>query len=293
MDLQRSETPLAEARDKPRSNLAMRLTTAVVAAPVLLWSMFRGPDWSFVIIIASAAALAAYELGTMVLSGDRWGRLWVVAASLALFFAIAYADRSTLLAVLLPVIIVGMLLGLRRPEPLPEAGTRMAWLLGAPFYVGGTVSTLVLLHQRSDGAGWVLLAMLLAWLGDTGGYFAGRRFGKTRLYARVSPKKTWEGSLGGLLGSTVGALAAHYFFLRSLPLVSALLLAFVAAALGQAGDLCESLLKRSTGHKDSGFVVPGHGGMLDRIDALMFTSTATWMYAEWLAPMAEAVAVSL
>ena len=112
-----------------------------------------------------------------------------------------------------------------------------------------------------------MLALMLSWLSDTGGYFAGRLFGKHKLYPAVSPKKTVEGAIGGLAGAIVGALIAHFFYLRSLPLGHGVALALVAGAAGQAGDLGESLLKRSFGVKDSGGIVPGHGVLLDRARA--------------------------
>jgi phosphatidate cytidylyltransferase len=122
---------------------------------------------------------------------------------------------------------------------------------------------------------------MFAWWGDTGGYFAGRFLGKHKLYAAVSPNKTVEGAVGGLVGSVAGALAASLGFLRAVPLSHSIPLAILAGVLGQAGDLGESLIKRSTGVKDSGAIVPGHGGILDRVDALLMASITVYMYALW------------
>ena len=109
--------------------------------------------------------------------------------------------------------------------------------------------------------------MALAWLSDTGGYFAGRWLGKRKLYEAVSPKKTVAGSVGGVATVVVGVLAARPLLLPNLPWLDAALLAAIGSAMGQLGDLGESVLKRSVGVKDSGGVIPGHGGMLDRVDA--------------------------
>ena len=137
--------------------------------------------------------------------------------------------------------------------------------------------------RRRTAPAFVVLTLMFAWFGDTGGYFAGRFLGKHKLYEAVCPKKTVEGAIGGLAGSVVGALLAHFWFLPSPPARStAIVLALVAGALGQAGDLGESLLKRSIGVKDSGGIVPGHGGILDRVDALLVTSTVTYLYALWV-----------
>ena len=128
-----------------------------------------------------------------------------------------------------------------------------------------------------------------AWGSDTGGYFAGKAFGKHKLYEKISPNKTIEGSIGGLVAVVGFALAAHYLWLDELTMVHAIVLGLVAGAVGQAGDLCVSIIKRSTGVKDSGFIIPGHGGLLDRIDALMFTAVVTLLYAQWILGLSATV----
>ena len=152
--------------------------------------------------------------------------------------------------------------------------------------MAGTLACLAQLHAHTDGGAWVLLSMFLAFLSDTGAYFAGRAFGKHKLSPALSPKKTIEGSVGGLVAAALGAVALQQTLLAGrFPLIDAVLLAFVGAALGQAGDLLESMIKRSCGVKDSGNIMPGHGGLLDRSDALMFTGAATWLYVTWLLPI--------
>jgi phosphatidate cytidylyltransferase len=142
------------------------------------------------------------------------------------------------------------------------------------------MSCLALLKRDggSDGPSFVLLSLMLAWMSDTGGYFAGRFLGRHKLYEAVSPKKTVEGALGGLAGSVGGALLGSFLYLRSLPVPHAIALGLLGGALGQLGDLGESLVKRSVGVKDSGGVVPGHGGILDRVDALLVTATLCFLY---------------
>jgi phosphatidate cytidylyltransferase len=152
-----------------------------------------------------------------------------------------------------------------------------------PLYIGGLLTTIALLRRDEADVGphYVLMTLMFAWLGDTGGYFFGRFLGKRKLYEAISPKKTRAGFVGSLVGSAVGALLAHFWYLPSIPLLDALLLAVVGGALGQLGDLVESLLKRSTGIKDSGWIVPGHGGILDRIDALLVVSPIVYLYTLW------------
>jgi phosphatidate cytidylyltransferase len=178
----------------------------------------------------------------------------------------------------------GLFGGLARPDPVERAAMRTGWLLGGPIYVAGTLSTLDLMHGLPHGGSWVLLSMFLAWMSDTVAYFAGKYLGRHKLYPKLSPKKTVEGAMGGLVGSMIGAVIVSLWLIPGFPLTHALGLAVVAGALGQAGDLFESLIKRSTGVKDSGRILPGHGGLLDRVDALMFTASATFLYASTLYP---------
>jgi len=267
------------AAPKQASNLVVRLLTAAVAAPFLLYLMFWAPWWGFQVLVMSAVAIAASELFGMTMGKDRVLEAYGVVASLAVATVLLFFPTPPILVAtfaLLPM--AGLLFSLVRPDPIDKADRRLAWMIAGPLYIG-LLATLGRLHMRDNGGGWVVLTMMLAWWGDTGGYFAGRAFGKHKLYEKVSPKKTIEGSIGGLAGSVLGALCAHYWYLQALPLVDGIILALIAGALGQAGDLCESLIKRSTGVKDSGFIVPGHGGLLDRVDALVFTSAATWLYA--------------
>jgi phosphatidate cytidylyltransferase len=159
----------------------------------------------------------------------------------------------------------------------------MAATVLGPLWIGALTCTAMMRRDLGpSGVGYVVLTLMLAWFADTGGYFAGRFFGKHKLYEAVSPKKTWEGLAGALFGALVGALSAHFGFLRSLPLGDAIGLAIVVGALGQAGDLGESLLKRSMGVKDSGEIVPGHGGILDRLDALFITSALVYLYTRYV-----------
>jgi phosphatidate cytidylyltransferase len=124
---------------------------------------------------------------------------------------------------------------------------------------------------------------MFAWLADSGGYFAGRYLGKHKLYPLVSPNKTWEGFFGAIGGALCAACLAHFIYLRSIPLSHALTLGLLSGTLGQLGDLAESLMKRSMAVKDSGQLLPGHGGMLDRVDALLVVGPLVWGYTVWFA----------
>jgi phosphatidate cytidylyltransferase len=122
------------------------------------------------------------------------------------------------------------------------------------------------------------VVLLVAWVADTGAYFAGRFLGKAKLYEAVSPKKTWAGAWGGLAGSVLGVVALKLAFAHYLSWLDVVLIAVPGGILGQLGDLAESLIKRSVGVKDSGALLPGHGGILDRIDAVLFIAPYVYAY---------------
>jgi phosphatidate cytidylyltransferase len=195
---------------------------------------------------------------------------------------IAVNTMAAMYGVLLLIVLGAMTWSLLQEDPLHNASVRIGWLLGTPVYVGGCMSALALVRDFDPTGAWVFLTMALAWGSDTSAYFVGRKFGKTKLAPRISPKKTLEGSAGGLAASVLGALAMS-FFLPGLGPIDAIALGILAGAAGQAGDLLVSVLKRSSGVKDSGGILPGHGGILDRVDALVFTAPATWAYGHFIA----------
>jgi phosphatidate cytidylyltransferase len=177
------------------------------------------------------------------------------------------------------------MLALWRLDDMSRAALEAMSSVAAPLYVGGLLTCLALMRRDAGELGpyYVLLALKLSWLADTGGYFAGRFLGKNgkKLHPRVSPKKTVIGFWGSLVGAVCGVIIAKLWYMRNVPWLELLVLALVAGSLGQLGDLVESMLKRSTGIKDSGNIVPGHGGLLDRIDALLIVAPILYLYATW------------
>jgi phosphatidate cytidylyltransferase len=268
------------------SNLGIRLLTAAVVLPPLLLLMFLGPAWGFYALVAVAVVVASRELFQMTHPGDVpaqvIGIAMCVAVSAALYFA--GKDPRILLTVALGVPIIGVLIPLWRLGDIRTAALRTMTNVAAPFYIGAALATLAMIRRDFEfGSRWVFLCLCFSWLADTGGYFFGRFLGKTKLYEAVSPKKTRAGFVGAIVGSTVGGLIAHFLYLPNLSLAAAIGLGVVCGALGQFGDLVESLVKRSTGIKDSGSIVPGHGGMLDRIDALLIVSPLVYLFEIWTA----------
>jgi phosphatidate cytidylyltransferase len=277
-------------------NLAVRVATGIILFPLAVWLTWKG-DLAFAVTCGVAAAVAAAEL--VLMFEKRLGLLEGAGVAVAATFPLGawliwrvgeqHAPEWT--GLMLAFATLGLLsLMLFRPGPL-EGGPRAAGVVVlAWLYCGLLASTVVGLRLRF-GFAWVILAFVVSWANDTLAYFAGRLFGRHKLLERVSPHKTWEGFFGGALGSLLGALAVQALLLRSIPLWAALAAAAGGALLGPLGDLAESLLKRAAGVKDSGRLIPGHGGLLDRIDALLFV--APWVYAiailvERLGPAAAA-----
>ena len=260
------------------SNFAVRLLTALVGIPIILGILYVGPPLGWFGLCAAATLIATWEFLSMTHPDDlpgRWIGMALTAGTFALFVSTHFGTvHGTWLGVgvaaLAPVTLLG---SLARPATIPTALARNGTLLMAPLYLGAPMAALALIRTFGasvQGGGLCLLTMMFAWMGDTGGYFAGKGLGGPKLYPAVSPNKTWTGAVGGLAGSVLGSVLAHFTFLPALSLTQGILLAIAAGAFGQIGDLCESILKRSAGVKDSGAILPGHGGILDRIDALLF-----------------------
>lgn len=270
------------------SNLVLRVATAAVGIPLILVLLYLGPPWAFYALVLPAALVGSYELFAMTHPNDRIaqaiGLLIALAASLTIFAE--PQNPRALIAVFTLVPLAGPLVTLLRVGTLETAALRACAMGFGPLFVAVPLTLLAVLCRtfgaRHVGAGAALLALGLAWFPDTGAYFAGRFLGRHKLYEAVSPNKTVEGAVGGLVAAVVWAMGASLSYLRgTLPAGHAIGLGLVAGVLGPAGDLGESLLKRSTGVKDSGAIVPGHGGVLDRVDAVIPTSVVVYLYAQW------------
>jgi phosphatidate cytidylyltransferase len=287
-----------------------RVLTALVLMPIAIAIVLFTPTWAVAIAAAVFTVLALREyfaLGEAI--GHRAYRLWTLLCSLLLiaqtwrstrplaFVAATVAPRlapsrpevaaiyQRIAAIYSPAsLFLLFVLGLtvltlftRRPlvETLPAAGISSSALLLIPF----PLSFAVRLHgigTPMDGPRLLLFALAITWAADTVAYFVGRSFGKHPLAPHISPKKTWEGSIGGLFGSLLMAYASHFWL--TIPLPHLLVMALLGNIAGQMGDLLESAYKRSAGVKDSGGLLPGHGGILDRIDALILCIPVIWYY---------------
>jgi phosphatidate cytidylyltransferase len=270
-------------------NLALRVVSGLLLFPLLVWVTWEG-GFAFTLVLAVAAGISALELTGMFTPigyPEMFGVMVAALIPMAPWWAAGNAshDLPAFLPIALAVAAMALLvLNLFRPGPLDGAPQRVAASALSWLYCGVLIATVAGLRLRF-GFAWVMLVFVVSWLNDTLAYFAGRFFGKTPYYPKVSPKKTWEGFLGGVLGSVAGALGTKATFLLVAqphgeqfdPSWAACVgLGLGASVLGPLGDLAESMLKRAAGVKDSGHLIPGHGGLLDRIDALLFV--APWVY---------------
>ncbi|HYS09073.1 MAG TPA: phosphatidate cytidylyltransferase [Myxococcales bacterium] len=267
--------------DKNR-NLIVRVLTVVVLLPGVLWLIWRG-GLPFALLIAAATALCALELNQLAQREISGAAL----ASVGGAFLIPLILEAPLGAIGAPAILTGVVIlaftdALLFETEVANAARRVSLAVLGATYPGLLLAALVPLRQLPRGEWWILLAIVVTWLNDTFAYFVGRAFGRRKLYERISPNKTWEGAAGGAAGSIAGALVIRSLWLPVIPFWGAALIGAGAAVLGPLGDLSESMLKRAFGAKDSGRLLPGHGGLLDRIDALLFNAPFVLLCARLL-----------
>lgn len=271
------------------SELARRVGTAVVALPLLLAGMLWAPPLVGLGIVTVAVALGWWEF--LALVAARGLSPFRVAGTLALaavYFQVASwpppASPDIIWAPvpLWPVIglVVLIALLLRAPDFVRDVPAAALTLMGAMYLggFGGSIAALRIMTPSGDGPWRILLLLAIVMAGDTAAYFVGRALGRHKLAPAISPGKTVEGAVAGLLGGALGALAVVSAAGLAIPWTHALVVGLLVALAAIAGDLAESLLKRWAGVKDSGRLFPGHGGMLDRLDSLLFGAAVLYYY---------------
>lgn len=268
------------------ADLIKRLWTAIILVPILVVALFVDPSpWSILVFATIAGGLAHDEFLRMALPAseeDPALGLRVVVGALAaavLALPMILGAGRVLPPLLAGAVLVIAAVLLARKRHLERAGRHAAACFAAILYVPLLASLWPLLKLHF-GPGWLFVTLAVAFMSDTGAYAFGRLWGKHKLYPAVSPGKTWEGALGGLVGANIATVGwGSLFLLPELSIPHAMVLGTVGSLAGQLGDLFESMLKRSYGVKDSGSILPGHGGMLDRVDALLFVGPVVYYYA--------------
>jgi phosphatidate cytidylyltransferase len=250
--------------------------------PLLIFITLKASPFQFSLLVFVVTLLGLDEFYRMALPARRGeGRAAALAGALSIFTV--FADNPVVPLMTLTVLVLGFcLIALFRLKEIHDAAKDAALVLMGFLYLPLLLSHLVLIRMRPDGVLWLFLIMVIVMVGDSAAYYVGSSIGKNRLYPAVSPKKSIEGSLGGLAGSIAGALIFKTLFFPQLTVVDCIATALLLGTLGQLGDLFESLIKRSCGVKDSGTIFPGHGGILDRLDSIIFAAPAAYYYAYFM-----------
>jgi phosphatidate cytidylyltransferase len=268
-----------------------RIITAVVLIPLVLLLLLKGSFLWIVIATALVSELAVWEFLSITASrtANQAGppRLLVV-ASVALLFAAVYRSLSLMLPAI-GLSSLALLLVCSFRSSVERALPDTAFSIFGVVYCGLSLATIPMIWSQPAGPSLLIFLFCVVWMGDVAALYVGRTWGRTKLSPRLSPNKSWEGSAASLAGSLL-ITAGLFFLARSSvggsleydrPLVSWLVLAAILNVFAQVGDLVESAIKRGAGVKDSGTLLPGHGGILDRIDALLLAAPALW-YALWV-----------
>lgn len=253
-----------------------RVLTGVLLAPLVVWLFVDGPVLAREIVLAAAALVCLVELGAMTLTAHLGDRAASIIAGLALLAGGIAAQQVPHAAWFGLAALPTAFAVLARPAPIDAAAHRLFAGWAALLYVVVPLSLAIDLSRAPDP--WLLHLLIVVWAGDTAAYFAGRALGRRPLHPTVSPKKTVEGAIGGLIGSIAGSIVGALALGLHLDPLAFGLLGLGAGFVGQVGDLTESLIKRATGFKDSGRILPGHGGMLDRIDGVIFAIPVYYAY---------------
>jgi len=274
--------------------LKKRVITALWGIPLLIAAVwFDKPLPWFTLLVAIWGLLAVFEFyqivaGAKVPPLTYFGLIWTLLFILSrdsylLSILEPHFDLSLLTPLLLTsAVILPLIWLLLRPQK-ERAFIGWAWTIAGILYVGWLLSYFVALRGLDDGRNWVFLALFITLGSDTTAFFVGRALGRHHLAPRISPGKTWEGAIAGVLGAIIISLLFTLPSPLSLPLGygQAILLGLLVSIFGQLGDLTESLLKRNMGVKDSGKLLTGHGGFLDRIDSVVFAGIVVYYYVIW------------
>ena len=270
----------AEAVKAPQTggrNLPVAVVTALILLALIAICFALGPD-AFFVLAAVVILLALYEAMDIAREGGATVLPLFGVISGAAMLATAYFWRPAYLSGVLALTLLGAALLALRPTRGRTPASDVAWTVFAVTWVGGCGAGAVSILRLEDvGLTLLVTVVLLVALGDIGAYFAGTSFGRHKMAPSISPAKSWEGLFGGLALALVAGLAAGTL-LDELTTAQGMGLALVGAGFGPVGDLLESMVKRQMGVKDSGRLLPGHGGMLDRLDAILFSMPFAYLY---------------
>ncbi len=255
-----------------------RVISGAIAIPIVLGVVLYGSPLLFFCFATAIVLVACYEYFSMISNMGVEGfpiEGGVLSFLLLLGFYLG-AKFFMIFGVLLPVVLFTT--WFFREKNITMALDPIAYTLLGIFYTAGLGGYFLLIRGLEGGNHIIIFLLLLIWAGDVAAYYGGRNFGKHKLLPLVSPNKTMEGAIANILGTLLAAGLASITFFEEFSLTHCLIVAFICGIIGQFGDLSESLIKRNCQVKDSGSLIPGHGGFLDRIDSLLFAGPAFYCY---------------
>ncbi len=277
-------TPLATdlRRSASGTTLAKRIGSGVLFIPFFIWLTAHAPSWAFSGFVIVLGVVGQWEFTRMFRQIGVPVYVWlglVTGAGLTASFGLAGAAPWVL-----TLVVAGLLgAGLCHTREFPPRCEAAALTLLGVLYVNWLLGHAIWLRTLPQGIDWIFLLVWVTWVGESAAYFVGSTLGRHRLAPRISPAKTVEGALAQLAVSPVAALVGRAWFFPACSIRDALVVGTMLAVVGQVGDLAESWLKRGARTKDAGALIPGHGGLLDRLDSLLFNTPALYYYARFIA----------
>lgn len=273
-------------------NLAQRIAVAIVCIPGILFLVFRGGDFFLYFILL----LVAVGISEFLIRGGTpaYSPFFMVpfVGVIAAVYLTAAGDAIVGAFCLLGIfLVVGILLAVGK-DPVDRLFSRLTYIVWGSFYLGLLYPFVYLIRgdagwmEPAPGRWWLFLLLGSLWVGDTAAMFFGKSFGRHKLAPAVSPNKTIEGFIGGFVGVLVVAMVFKIFWLQNFAAYHFIVISLLVGLFGQLGDLVESLWKRSLDIKDSSPIIPGHGGVLDRFDSLLFAAPVLYLYLKFFVPSA-------
>lgn len=270
-------------------NLLTRVLVAIFFVPLLLLLSFLGKLYffSFIELLIFLGLLEFSKIAKK--SGAEIPVAFLIGIGLLVGFFSFFSGEKNLLGLLFLAFLLVGFYQLFRAE-VEKIGLNIAFFICGLVYVSFFFSYLILIRQLPLSLGieykigglWIIFILASVWLCDTLAYFIGLPLGKHKLLPKVSPKKSLEGAIGGILGAILGGFLSYYLFLNFIPLFHLLIISLIIGIFGQIGDFVESSFKRGAGLKESSFIIPGHGGILDRFDSLLFVSPLVYYYIKFI-----------
>jgi phosphatidate cytidylyltransferase len=256
-----------------------RWLTALIAVPALFSLIYFGSKEMFDALILIVILIGMHEYQTMVFGGEHaLEKIEGIVFSVLIAFSFYEGNAVSTVAILSFSFLVSFFVYTVRIKDQAFDIFPVMKLVFGVLYIPLLMSHFILIRSHPHGVLWIFFILFLAFSGDVAAFYVGRTWGKRKLLPAVSPAKTVEGIVGLVFGSLVGCVAFQHFFFPQLPVYHAAAMGVFGSVLGQLGDLCESAIKRSSGVKDSGSILPGHGGIMDRLDCLLFIGPFVYYY---------------